>query len=118
MGTKLSRDASIMSADTAYLESKKNIDLNNKIDQEIKNTSVLDYNRFNILYSQTFEDCKVRMMIAMVSGNTHTKCLDIGAENERELVKLGYKLSETFTGRSYYHIRVSWGPPELNKNKN
>jgi len=97
----------IPSADQAYLESEKNADLNNKLDQEIKNTS--NYERFNILHAQAYEDCKVRIMVAMLLGNTHTKCLDIGNDNERTLLKLGYNLSETFT-HPYYHVRVNWKP--------
>lgn len=99
-------------ANEAYLESKKNVDLNDKLDQEIKNTSAMNHDRFNLLYSQTYEDCKARMMVAMLLGKTKTKCLDIGIDNERELIKLKYNLSDTLTHP--YYLRVSWNP----KNKN
>lgn len=63
----------ILSADQAYLESEKNADLNNKLDQEIKNTNVYNYERFNILHAQAYEDCKVRVMVAMLLGNYHVR---------------------------------------------
>jgi hypothetical protein len=124
MGTTFSQNISIPSADVAYSESKKNMDLNNQIDQEIKNTHPFHYDRFNILYSQTYEDCKARIMVAMMLGHTHTKCLDIGIDNERTLIKSGYNLSENFKADAPpCHLRVSWSPEttestKLTKNKN
>jgi hypothetical protein len=117
MGTTFSQNIPIPSADEAYSESKKNMDLNNQIDQEIKKTYPFHYDRFNILYSQTYEDCKARIMVAMMLGKTRTKCLDIGIDNERTLIKLGYNLSENFKADAPpYHLRVSWLPEKKQQN--
>ena len=99
----------ITTAEQAYLKSQKNIELNNKLHQEIKNTSPFNGDRFNILYEQTYEGCKTRVMIAMLLGKTQTKCLDIGRNNERTLMKSGYNLTE-IPSHPYYHVRVSWNP--------
>jgi hypothetical protein len=106
-----------ISANDAYFISKQVIEMSTKLDQEIKNTPVSNNVQVNQLYSQAYEDCKAKVVLSMISGNTNAMCLNIGIENEKTLRNLGYNLQPTpvmdhFANPvpPYYKLRVSWKP--------
>ena len=126
MGTILSIETTsfkpsipIPPADEAYLLSKKSIDENRRLDQEINNLSKSSdrFNELRELQSQAYEDCKARAIVAMLSGHTSTMCLDSGMVNEHKLRQLGYNLYQppVMDGDCNpvspdYRLRVNWGP--------
>jgi len=97
----------VPSAQDAYAESMKNVNLNMKLDQQINNTRN-DLIRQE-LYDRAYEDCKARIMVAMISGHTSTLCLNIGEDNRRSLIRLGYNLNyDTYPNKQYYKVHVDW----------
>jgi hypothetical protein len=107
------------SANDVYLATKKNQDESLKLDRQIRDlsTSREQYYKLQEIQSLAYEECKARVLFAMISGNTSTVCQNIGGKNEYRLRELGYNLyqfpmsdDDNSAASMFFRLQVTWDP--------